>query len=137
MSAEPIAVIVEDRHRARRYLEQELQDFGFDVESFNEASSALEWLQTRSNAGVRPAVLVVDVMLPFAPDGLDLGKTLRRGTGFSALADVPILFISAMPGDHVKQECLSLGPSGFLARPFLRPGLEAALIGLGVLTSRT
>jgi two-component system, OmpR family, alkaline phosphatase synthesis response regulator PhoP len=88
---------------ARMYLERE----GFRVASVGDGQSALEAV-----AGQRPALLVLDVMLPKL-DGFDVCRQLRAKND-----PVAILMLTARDEDIDKILGLELGADDYLTKPF-------------------
>ncbi len=88
---------------AKMYLERE----GFRVESAGDGLLALEAV-----AKLRPALVVLDVMLPGA-DGLEVCRRLR-GAG----NQVPIIMLTARDEDIDKILGLELGADDYLTKPF-------------------
>jgi DNA-binding response OmpR family regulator len=88
---------------ARMYLERE----GFRVESAGDGLAALEMVER-----LRPALLVLDVMLPGA-DGFEVCRRLR-----GAHHPVPILMLTARDEDIDKILGLELGADDYLTKPF-------------------
>ena len=88
---------------AKMYLERE----GFRVESAADGLLALETVEK-----LRPALLVLDVMLPGA-DGFEVCRRLR-GAG----NQVPIIMLTARDEDIDKILGLELGADDYLTKPF-------------------
>ena len=88
---------------ARMYLERE----GFRVESVGDGQAALEMV-----AGKRPALIVLDVMLPKL-DGFEVCRQLRAKDD-----PVAILMLTARDDDIDKILGLELGADDYLTKPF-------------------
>ncbi len=88
---------------ARMYIERE----GFQVESAADGEKALEAV-----ARLRPALLVLDVMLPKL-DGFEICRVLR-GKG----NPIPIIMLTARDEDIDKIIGLELGADDYLTKPF-------------------
>jgi two-component system, OmpR family, alkaline phosphatase synthesis response regulator PhoP len=88
---------------AKMYLERE----GFRVESAGDGLLALEAVEK-----LRPALLVLDIMLPGA-DGFEVCRRLR-GAG----NQVPIIMLTARDEDIDKILGLELGADDYLTKPF-------------------
>lgn len=88
---------------AKMYLERE----GFRVESAGDGLVALEAVER-----LRPALLVLDIMLPGA-DGFEVCRRLRRANN-----QVPIIMLTARDEDIDKILGLELGADDYLTKPF-------------------
>jgi two-component system, OmpR family, alkaline phosphatase synthesis response regulator PhoP len=88
---------------AKMYLERE----GFRVESAGDGLLAIETVEK-----LRPALLVLDVMLPGA-DGFEVCRRLR-GAG----NQIPIIMLTARDEDIDKILGLELGADDYLTKPF-------------------
>lgn len=62
----------------------------------------------------RPELILLDVMLP-GEDGLHILKTLREN---SALADIPVVMITAKDTEFDKVQGLDLGADDYIVKPF-------------------
>ncbi|MCX6065929.1 MAG: response regulator transcription factor [Chloroflexi bacterium] len=97
---------------AKMYLERE----GFHVESVGDGLLALETVER-----LRPALMVLDVMLPGA-DGLEVCRRLR-GAG----NQIPIIMLTARDEDIDKILGLELGADDYLTKPFNQRELVARI----------
>jgi DNA-binding response OmpR family regulator len=88
---------------ARMYLEQE----GFRIETAADGKAALEAVRT-----VRPALVVLDIMLPEL-DGWDVCRRLRQQGD-----DTAVLMLTARDEDIDKILGLELGADDYLTKPF-------------------
>lgn len=64
--------------------------------------------------GVRPALIIADVMMP-GMDGVALLRTLRSER---STADIPVVLLSARAGEEATVEGLQQGANDYLAKPF-------------------
>jgi two-component system, OmpR family, alkaline phosphatase synthesis response regulator PhoP len=62
----------------------------------------------------RPDAVVLDLMLPKI-DGFDVLKTLERER---AVADVPIVVLTAMAGEQERRTSFEIGADEFITKPF-------------------
>jgi len=88
---------------ARLYLERE----GFHVKSAGDGRAAL-----REVENLRPALLVLDLMLPEV-DGFEVCRRLRAGNN-----PIPILIVTARDDDVDKILGLEMGADDYLTKPF-------------------
>ncbi len=80
---------------------------GFQVSLLMNGDDLVHQMQQNSTS------LVVMDMLLSGSDGREVCRSLRRDP---ALAAVPIIMMSALPG--AKMDCLAAGADGFLSKPF-------------------
>jgi DNA-binding response OmpR family regulator len=127
--AKPRILIVDDELDLLAVLRMGLQLEGFDV---LEAADGDEGLR-RARAD-RPDLVVLDLMLPRL-DGYQVCRTLKFDPRFKNL---PILILSARPGEQDRRLALEMGADDFIRKPYelkdlvarirqrLRPGTNAA-----------
>jgi CheY-like chemotaxis protein len=95
----PIRVlIVDDDREIREILGELLTEEGFVVEASWNGQTALARLQE----GLRPDVIVLDIMMP-AMDGLTFRSFQRK---HADLADIPVVGLTAFPSPDADFECL-------------------------------
>lgn len=92
----------------RDYVARLLGD-AYEVEAVGDGVAALEAVKKR-----RPDLVLSDVMMPRL-DGLGLLKALRSDP---AVADLPVIFLSARAGEEAKLEGLEAGADDYLSKPF-------------------
>ncbi|MFN8379359.1 MAG: response regulator transcription factor [Anaerolineae bacterium] len=103
--ADTILIVDDEQHiidLARMYLELE----GYSVASSTDGAEALKRI-----LGERPALVVLDLMLP----GLDGWEVCRR---VRAESDVPIIMLTARSDDIDRIVGLELGADDYLTKPF-------------------
>ncbi len=111
VSAEPrqtILVVDDDAHIVR-LLRSYLEQAGFAVETVFDGDAALQAVRT-----VRPALVVLDVMLP-KRDGLAVTRSLRADPD---LASTPILMLTARVEDVDRIVGLEMGADDYVTKPF-------------------
>lgn len=114
-------LLVEDNDELRTFMAALLGE-RWNVTEARDGREGLELAQKR-----RPGVVVTDVRTPHL-DGLAMVRAMRADT---ALADVPVLFVSAKTQDEDRAAGLELG-QGYLCKPFGSAELVArtqALLG--------
>ena len=119
MVSGPKVLVVEDDKAVRESLERALRLEGYTVETVRDGLAALE-----VTPRVAPAVIVLDVMLPFV-DGLSVCRRLReRG------AHTPILLLTARTEISDRVAGLDAGADDYLPKPFALEELLARLRAL-------
>ena len=113
MSSGPQILLVDDEANVRRMLGALLQTEGFAVAEVPNGNSALLMLQE-----VDPDVVLLDLMMPPGPDGLETLTRMRdRGTG------APVIMMSGKAQLTDAVRAVKLGAFQFLEKP-LSPGLK-------------
>ena len=105
-SGERPVLVVEDDPAIRRLVEWTLQDEGLAVDGIADGAEAMRYL-----ASHRPALVVLDVMLPRA-DGYQVATALRAFHG----PGTPILVLTA--AEDARDAARRVGADGHLAKPF-------------------
>ncbi|MFP2960830.1 exopolysaccharide biosynthesis response regulator EpsW [Myxococcus sp. 1LA] len=104
-------LLVEDAPFFRKMLGDYLRDMGFkEVVELPSGRAALKHLETAS----RPALVCLDLTLPDI-SGYDLCEHIRRTP---AMADVPVLVVSARDLPEDKAHAEEAGANGYLGKPF-------------------
>ena len=106
-------LIVDDQQSARLMLRRVVEDLGADltVEDYADPVEAL-----RRSEECEPDLLLLDYRMP-EMDGLEFARRFRR---LPANRDVPIVLISAVGDEPVRQAALEAGVIDFLVKP-IRP----------------
>jgi len=111
-------LIIEDDHDTRVTLRKTLEDEHYVVASVTNGKDALEILRSGS---IRPAVILLDLMLPMV-NGYELLEKLRKETG---LLNMSIIVITAsFPSEEQTQK---LGKLKILTKPLNLPKLLEAI----------
>ena len=109
MSARAKILIVDDEPFNVDYLEQELEDFGYDTVSATNGQEALAKVATES-----PDLILLDVMMP-GIDGFEVCRRLKVGP---ATAFIPVVILTALRGDQERIRGAEAGADEFLSKPF-------------------
>ncbi|WP_366554868.1 response regulator transcription factor [Aquibaculum sediminis] len=108
MAQEPI-LVVEDEANIVEALSYILQRAGFAVEVATDGVVALERLRRE-----RFGAVVLDLMIP-RMNGFELLKAVRED---QALADLPVLVLTAKGQAKDRQTAEEIGASAFITKPF-------------------
>jgi len=113
-AAEPVnIVIVDDQTSARTMLRHILEDISpeLDVLDFGDPQTALRWCEDN-----RPDLLLLDYRMPVI-DGLEFARRFRRPL---LHRDVPIVLVTVVGDEPIRQAALDAGVIDFLVKP-VRP----------------
>ena len=108
-------LVVDDDPAILRAVRQALGAHGFDVHTLEGGKSLLGAV-----AGVRPEVIILDLVLPDA-DGIELCREVRR------TSKVPVIVLSAVGDDAKKVQALNEGADDYVTKPFSMSELEARI----------
>lgn len=114
-------LVVEDNDLNRKLFCDVLQASGFDVEPVADGNEAI----ARARSFI-PNLVVMDIQLQDV-SGLDLIADLKKDT---ALAEVPVLAVTAYAGKGDEQRIRDVGAEGYLAKPVSIGPFMAAVKGL-------
>ena len=107
-SAEVCIVVVEDDHNISDLVAMYLRRDGFRVLQADDAESGLAVIDRE-----RPALVIVDIGLPGALDGLDVCRRLA-----GRVPAVPVLILSARDDEFDRILGLELGADDYVTKPF-------------------
>lgn len=101
-------VIVEDELEILDFTRFVLEREGYDVVCLTRGEEALRTVNAETG------LVILDIALEGA-DGIDIARSLKSN---HATREVPILIMTAMSGDEVRQVSLEAGAEGYLMKPF-------------------
>ncbi len=102
-------LIVEDEPNIVESLRFILERAGFDVEIVSDGAESLRRL-----ARQRFAAVVLDIMLP-GMNGFDVLRAIRADT---AIADLPVIVLTAKGQANDRRTAEAIGASAFITKPF-------------------
>jgi signal transduction histidine kinase len=105
----PTVLLADDNGDMREYVARLLGGAGFDVVAVGDGEAALSGMRE-----ARPDLVLTDVMMP----GLDGFGLLGAIRGDPALADLPVIMLSARAGEESAVEGLAAGADDYLGKPF-------------------
>ena len=118
MSEKGIILIIDDEPDLLRVLVKRLNAAGYRVEAFD---NALEGLAQVKN--IMPSLIILDIVMP-GMDGMQLKKKLGED---NAVADIPVIFLTAKNSVFDKVTGLGLGADDFVTKPFATEELLARI----------
>jgi two-component system response regulator AtoC len=110
-------LVIDDAEVIRTYLRNLLPAKGYDVLLAEDGARALELL----GAGVRPDVVLLDVMMP-QPDGIETLRRLKQRD-----PALPVIMLSVVGKAGTVVEAMNLGAADYINKPFEEEELEIAL----------
>lgn len=102
-------LVVEDDLELAELLTFNLTKAGFQVGVATDGAKALQLVRTHT-----PSLILLDLMLPEL-DGLVVCEILRRN---SATREIPIIILTAMPGQLARMASLGAGANDYMTKPF-------------------
>ncbi len=123
MNERPKILIVDDEPFNVDYLEQELEELGYDTISANNGQEALNQVSAES-----PDLVLLDIMMPIM-DGFEVLARMKAST---STRDIPVIIISANNDLQSIVKGVKQGAEDYLPKPFepvlLQARIEAGLI---------
>ena len=99
-------LVVDDDHAVRDVVRRYLERAGYQVDLAGDGETAL-----RSNAELRPDLIVLDLMLP-GIGGLEVCREVRR------IRPVPVVMLTALGEESDRVAGLELGADDYVVKPF-------------------
>jgi DNA-binding response OmpR family regulator len=106
-------VVVEDEPNIADLLDLYLRRAGYRVVLAADGDAALTTVERH-----RPRLVVLDIGLPGALDGLEVCRRIRAGDAGRASEDVPIVFLTARDDEVDRIVGLELGADDYVTKPF-------------------
>lgn len=103
----PRVLVIDEVPAVIRMLSLELRTNGYDVVGAEIGSDLFELI-----ARDPPAVIILELVLP-GPSGLEVLKELR-----ARFPDLPVIVLTTQDTEADRNECLELGATDFLGKPF-------------------
>lgn len=107
MNDETVIVLVEDDPNIADLVDMYLRQGGYRVFQANEGQAGLQLVRDR-----QPKLVILDVGLPGALDGLDVCRELRT------TSDVPIIMLTARDSEVDRVLGLEMGADDYVTKPF-------------------
>lgn len=110
-------LVVEDEGIVARDLESALTELGYAVPA-TVATGEEAIARARE---LKPDVVLMDVRLPGAMDGIQAAATLREQQG------LPVIYLTAHSDSETLRRAMQTEPTGYLVKPFSPPQLRCAI----------
>ena len=111
-------LLAEDHPKTRQVMREELDLLGYEVMV---AQNGLEAVDAATSQ--LPDLIIMDIRMPNM-DGLQATKQIRQNPTTQA---IPILAATAKAVTGDKEECLAIGCTDYIAKPFTHKELDAAI----------
>ena len=118
MSEKGTILIIDDEPDLLRVLVKRLKDAGYGVVAFDDALAGLAQVKI-----IMPFLIILDVVMP-GMDGMQLKKKLGED---DAVADIPVIFLTAKDSVSDKVAGFDLGADDFVTKPFAMDELLARI----------
>jgi two-component system, OmpR family, KDP operon response regulator KdpE len=109
-----LLLIVDDEQQIRKLLQTGLTGYGYQVITAANGAEALTTV-----AQHRPDLVILDIALGNAPDGLEVCRRLREWS------QIPIIMLSVRGDERTKVQALDAGADDYLTKPFSMEELRA------------
>jgi two-component system KDP operon response regulator KdpE len=109
-------LVVDDEPQIRRQLKVGLNGYGYDVLTANNGEDALIMA-----AQQQPDLLILDISLGSAPDGIEVCRRLREWSS------TPVIMLSIRDEERTKVTALNAGADDYLTKPFGMEELNARI----------
>lgn len=103
-------LVLDDHKEILLLLKKQIESQGHKVYTFERADDALEFLIENPTD---IDIVISDVMIPVM-DGMDFVHEIKHS---ELLKNIPVVFISAMSDDYLKEHTAKLGAEDFLTKP--------------------
>jgi CheY-like chemotaxis protein len=121
-------LVVEDSDSVARMIQALVSARGYEVRTAASGARGLEEV-----LGWKPDVVLLDINLPGAYDGIEVCQKLRAD---AATKDLPIIVITAMNDEEVKRRAVDAGANAFYEKPFSPLALLKEIEGLAKRSGR-
>ena len=111
-------ILVVDDSKANLTLAKQALDEFYQVSLVTSGSTALRFLEKRI-----PDLILLDINMP-EMDGME---TLRRIRENDRYKDIPVIFLTAKSDPETEVECLKLGATDFIAKPFVPQVMQSRI----------
>ena len=118
-AALPPILVVDDNHDNAEIIRQYLEIRGYPITVAHSGEEALALFET-----VRPAVVLLDVMMP-GKDGWDVCRVMKQHPTLGRA--VRVIMVTALDEWQDKRQALQIGADDYVEKPFDLPTLAATI----------
>jgi len=118
-TAKPPLLVVDDNHDNAEIIRQYLEKRGYPVTVAHNGDEGLALFET-----VRPAVVLLDVMMP-GRDGWEVCRVMKQHPTLGRA--VRVIMVTALDEWQDKREALQIGADDYVEKPFDLPSLAATV----------
>ena len=115
----PPILVVDDNHDNAEIIRQYLEIRGYPITVAHSGEEALALFET-----VRPAVVLLDVMMP-GKDGWDVCRVMKQHATLGRA--VRVIMVTALDEWQDKRQALQIGADDYVEKPFDLPTLAATI----------
>jgi two-component system response regulator VicR len=115
----PPILVVDDNHDNAEIIRQYLEIRGYPITVAHSGEEALALFET-----VRPAVVLLDVMMP-GRDGWDVCRVMKQHPTLGRA--VRVIMVTALDEWQDKRQALQIGADDYVEKPFDLPTLAATI----------
>ncbi|MGK7888875.1 MAG: response regulator, partial [Leptolyngbyaceae cyanobacterium] len=108
LSSQPLILLVEDNEANIFTISNYLQAKGYRLAIAHNGQEAIDLAQQ-----INPALILMDIQMP-EMDGIEAITHIR---GYTDLADVPIIALTALAMEGDRDRCLAAGANDYLSKP--------------------
>jgi len=101
-------LVADDEPNILEFLTKALNKHGYDVRKASRGEEALDLIRQ-----LRPELVIMDILMP-GVDGVDVCKMMRADV---EMADIPVVFLSALEPDRLHQVADEAGATDYLSKP--------------------
>ena len=118
-ASKPPILVVDDNHDNAEIIRQYLEIRGYPITVAHSGEEALALFET-----VRPAVVLLDVMMP-GKDGWDVCRVMKQHPTLGRA--IRVIMVTALDEWQDKRQALQIGADDYVEKPFDLPTLAATI----------
>lgn len=115
-------LVIEDQAQTRQLVRWTLEPEGLEVFDASDGERGLQ-IALRE----RPALIVLDVMLPRGPDGFEVCRRLKADP---ELRHIPVVLLTSLDREREREAGQQAGAAAHLAKPFVPLELAEVVVNL-------
>jgi PAS domain S-box-containing protein len=105
-----------------------LERYGFQVETIQSGSDAIDYLLQSAESNTLPSVILLDILMP-EMDGYEVLNVIRSHT---ALDDIPVIAVTANGFEEAREKAISAGFNDYVRKPYTEESILSAIEKLEV-----